>query len=88
MQVHDFIVVPPAEIRAGPRSARDLKPLSAIITAFVLVLAAGVFRLTTYAPGPMGGFLGLTLTGACWSLAFSLYVIRYLPVMFGRRAGA
>jgi uncharacterized protein involved in response to NO len=69
-------------------TGRPITANAAIVTAFVLVLAAGVFRLTAYAPGPMGGFLGLTLAGACWSLAFGLYVVRYLPVMFGRRAGA
>jgi uncharacterized protein involved in response to NO len=46
-----------------------------------------VLRLIAYAPGPLGGVRGLLLAGVCWSLAFGLYVVRYLPVMFGRRIG-
>lgn len=68
-------------------TGRPITADAAIVTAFVLVLAAGVFRLTAYAPGPLGGIRGLMLAGACWSFAFGLYVVRYLPVMFGRRAG-
>jgi len=68
-------------------TGRPITADTAIITAFVLVLAAGVLRLTADVPGPLGGVPGLTLAGACWSLAFGLYVVRYLPVMFGRRAG-
>ena len=69
-------------------TGRPIAANAAMITAFVLVLAAGVFRLTAYVPGPMGGIFGLTLAGACWSLAFGLYVARYLPVMFRRRIGS
>jgi uncharacterized protein involved in response to NO len=68
-------------------TGRPITANAAIVIAFVLVLAAGVFRLSAYTPGPLGGVHGLLLAGACWSLAFGLYVVRYLPVMFGRRIG-
>jgi len=68
-------------------TGRPITANAAIVSSFVLVLAAGVFRLIAYAPGPLGGVRGLMLAGTCWSLAFGLYVVRYLPVMFGRRIG-
>lgn len=46
-------------------TGRPIKANAAIVTAFVLVLAAGVLWLTVYVPGPLGGIRGLTLAGAC-----------------------
>jgi uncharacterized protein involved in response to NO len=66
-------------------TGRPIAADSLIVAAFVLVLAGGILRMAAYAPGPLYGLRGITFAGIAWSLAFALYVVRYVPVMFGRR---
>jgi uncharacterized protein involved in response to NO len=66
-------------------SGREIRADAAIVAMFLLVAAAGALRMAAYAPGPLQGLRGLTLSGIGWTLAFGLYLVRYAPILLRPR---
>lgn len=62
-------------------TGRKLELPSIQLAAYILIHAGAVIRLVTALGWFPGRTLGLTVSGICWSVAFIIFLITYVPIL-------
>ena len=65
-------------------TGRPLVLPAGLVVAFILVQAAAILRVATSA-GQLEWRLGISITAACWVLAFAIYLGRYTAILLSPR---
>ncbi|MDP6952731.1 MAG: NnrS family protein, partial [Alphaproteobacteria bacterium] len=66
-------------------TGRALKASPLTVVAYLLVTGAALLRVAAAAMFPLHAEIWILASGGLWSLAFSLYVVIYWPVLTGPR---